>query len=67
MIQTTEPLTIRLARCLSAIAEELQSEIDARYNGTQDKYPDQMRRYQRDISTITKARELVAEEYNGRI
>lgn len=50
-----------LAATLTELADDLQSEIDARYGGMQDQYPGQMRRYQRDIEPVTRARALVAE------
>jgi hypothetical protein len=43
------------------LANDLQAEVDARYNGTQDQYPSIMKKYQRDIAPITDARRLLAE------
>lgn len=63
MTQTT--LINRMAEVLQECADDLQAEIDAKYNGDQDKYPSQMLLYQRDILPITKARELLAEKFNA--
>lgn len=60
---TRSPIPQPLANAIEALkecADSLQAEIDGRYNGTQDKYPDQMRRYQRDIEPVTQARKSLA-------
>lgn len=55
-----------LANALRECSEDLQGEIDARYGGLQDKYPDMLRKYLRDIEPITNARKLLAEKYNDK-
>lgn len=51
----------RYRELLRACSDDLRAEIDDRYGGTQNHYPDQMRRYQRDISIVTEVRDVLCE------
>ena len=51
----------RLAAALQELADELQAEIGHRYGGSQYQYASEMRRYERDMEPVTRARNLLAE------
>ena len=61
----TCPTCAAMREALRECADDLQSEIDARYAGTQNKYPSEMRRYQRDIEPVTRARAALATPREG--
>lgn len=47
-----------LIRMILSLCDELQSEIEYRYQGTEKTYPSEKRRYDRDMSTVIEARRL---------
>jgi hypothetical protein len=50
----------RLREALKACADDLEAEVCARYAGTQDLYPSERRRFDRDMEAVTAARQLLA-------
>jgi hypothetical protein len=59
---------VDLAKCrevLRACADELENYVENEYAMTKDTYPDQMRKYQRDIATVLRARALLPPEDAG--
>jgi hypothetical protein len=50
----------RLRAALKACADDLEGEVCARYAGTQDLYPSERRRFERDMEAVTAARQLLA-------
>ena len=49
-----------LRAALKACADDLEAEVCARYAGTQDLYPSERRRFERDMEAVTAARQLLA-------
>lgn len=50
----------RLRAALQDCADDLEAELRARYAGTQDIYPSERRRFDRDMEAVTAARQLLA-------
>jgi len=53
-------ITERLAVMLRAVTDELAEEIQARYDGTNEHYPSEARRFERDMTSVYEARLLLA-------
>jgi hypothetical protein len=53
-------LMTRMAGALRDCSDELEQVVEAHYERTKH-YPSEMRRYQRDIEPVIRARELLAE------
>jgi hypothetical protein len=51
----------RMVEALHECCDDLQAEIDFRYGGTQNTYASEMRRYERDLESVRRARVLIAE------
>jgi hypothetical protein len=49
-----------LRAALLDCSDDLAAEIEARYAGTQDVYPSEKQRFDRDMASVTTARELLA-------
>jgi len=49
-----------LRAALLDCSDDLAAEIEARYAGTQDLYPSEKQRFDRDMASVTTARELLA-------
>jgi hypothetical protein len=49
-----------LVEALGECADELEMLIEHQYGNTQDAYPSQLRRYERDIAPVRKARAAIA-------
>jgi hypothetical protein len=47
---------------IGELADDLIQHIKDHYGGTQEKYPDQRRRYERDIAPIRRARKWLSEQ-----
>ena len=49
-----------LLRVIEDLADDREAEINARYAGTQDTYPSERLRYDRDMASVLAARRLIA-------
>lgn len=64
-VQSPEPAEEKreldeLRAALLDCSDDLAAEIEARYAGTQDVYPSEKQRFDRDMASVTTARELLA-------
>jgi hypothetical protein len=54
---------------LRECAEDLEAYVEAEYAGTQNKYPSQKRRYERDMLPVIHAKQILTRyeegDYNG--
>lgn len=51
---------------LRECAEDLEAYVNAEYAGTQDKYPSQRRRYDRDMLPVIHAKEILTRYEEGK-
>lgn len=56
------PSVTTLVDMIKDLADEREAEINARYAGTQDTYPGERLRYDRDMASVLAARRLIARE-----
>ena len=54
-------LNENLANRLKECADDLEAEINARYANTQDTYPSEKQRYDRDMQTVIRSEEHTSE------
>jgi hypothetical protein len=61
IIMENVSIITNLRKLVKDLADDLEAEVENHYKDTKD-YPSEMRRYERDMATVWKAREALKED-----